>query len=170
MDARHATIDTPLGEITLVAYEGRLTGLYFRHHWYRPAEVTFGPRVPVEEDPLLQRAACQVQGYLMQERTHFDVPISLTGDGYQRRVWELVSRIPRGETTTYGQLAARLGDKTAAQRVGKTVGLNPLCIIVPCHRVIGANGQLTGYAGGLARKKVLLDLEEPALVKAGRLF
>ena len=78
--------------------------------------------------------------------------------------------VPCGETTTYGRIASRLGDRTMAYRVGQAVGANPLCIVVPCHRVIGANGALTGYAGGLRRKQTLLALEEPAPVNAGRLF
>jgi methylated-DNA-[protein]-cysteine S-methyltransferase len=85
-------------------------------------------------------------------------------------VWQLLSTIPYGETVTYGELAAALGDGTTAQGVGQTVGRNPLCVVVPCHRVIGRNGQLTGYAGGLERKQFLLELEEPSEVKEARLF
>ncbi|GAA1618148.1 hypothetical protein GCM10009744_00900 [Kribbella alba] len=85
-------------------------------------------------------------------------------------MWALLDEIPFGETTTYGELAERLGDQTLAQQVGKAVGQNPLSIVVPCHRVVGKDGKLTGYAGGLKRKQFLLDLEEPATVKAGRLF
>jgi methylated-DNA-[protein]-cysteine S-methyltransferase len=100
----------------------------------------------------------------------FDLPLAVDGDEFQRRVWAMLDEIPFGETTTYGELAERLGDKALAQRVGQAVGHNPLSIVVPCHRVVGKDGKLTGYAGGLKRKQFLLDLEEPAAVKSERLF
>ena len=101
----------------------------------------------------------------------FDLPIELSGDEFQRQVWALLDEIPFGETTTYGELAERLGDKSLAQEVGQAVGHNPVSIIVPCHRVLGKNGKLTGYAGGLKRKQKLLDLESAASPAASdRLF
>jgi methylated-DNA-[protein]-cysteine S-methyltransferase len=96
--------------------------------------------------------------------------LAAEGDAFQRAVWDIVHDIPFGETTTYGRIAEQLGDRTLAQKVGQAVGANPLSIFVPCHRVLGSNGSLTGYAGGLSRKKALLELEEPAQVSAGRLF
>jgi methylated-DNA-[protein]-cysteine S-methyltransferase len=98
------------------------------------------------------------------------MPLAAAGDTFQRLVWDEVAAIPRGQTTTYGRIAEQLGDRGLAYRVGQAVGANPLCIFVPCHRVVGANGALTGYAGGLQRKQALLELEEPAEVSAGRLF
>lgn len=98
------------------------------------------------------------------------MPFDAAGDAFQHAVWSIVTEIPFGETTTYGAIAERLGDKTLSYRVGQAVGANPLCVFVPCHRVLGANGKLTGYAGGLKRKQALLELEEPAHVAAGRLF
>jgi methylated-DNA-[protein]-cysteine S-methyltransferase len=92
------------------------------------------------------------------------------GDDFQQRVWAILREIPYGTTTTYGAIAGRLGDKALAQRVGQAVGRNPLSIVVPCHRVVGSNGWLTGYAGGLERKRRLLDLEQPMDARAGRLF
>jgi methylated-DNA-[protein]-cysteine S-methyltransferase len=169
MNTRHAVINSPLGELTLVADEA-LTGVYFRHHWRRPAEDTFGPRVDADSDTVLSEARIQLTGYLAGDRHDFDLPISLRGDDAQKRVWALVTTIPFGETVTYGELAESLADGTTAQEVGQTVGRNPLSIIVPCHRVVGRNGQLTGYAGGLKRKQFLLELEEPSEVKAARLF
>jgi methylated-DNA-[protein]-cysteine S-methyltransferase len=170
MNTRHAVIDGPLGELTLVAEDDVLTGLYFRSHWYRPAETTFGPRVDAASDKLLAEAQNQLGHYLAGHRHDFDLPAGLRGDDTQRRVWQLLTTIPFGETVTYGELAAVLADGTTAQEVGQAVGRNPLSIVVPCHRVVGKNGQLTGYAGGLKCKQFLLELEEPSEVKAARLF
>ncbi|HEY0225166.1 MAG TPA: methylated-DNA--[protein]-cysteine S-methyltransferase, partial [Mycobacterium sp.] len=98
------------------------------------------------------------------------LPVSLVGDPRRRRIWDLLPGIGYGQTKTYGELAAELGDGTTAYEVGQAVGRNPLSIVVPCHRVVGKDGSLTGYAGGLKRKRFLLELEEPAPVAAGRLF
>ncbi|HJT90607.1 MAG TPA: methylated-DNA--[protein]-cysteine S-methyltransferase [Mycobacterium sp.] len=170
MNVRHAVVDSALGELTLVAADDALTGVYFRHHWYRPAADTFGPRVDAETDDLLASTHIQVTDYLAGERRDFELPINLHGDDTQRRVWALLTSIPYGDTVTYGELAAVLADGTTAQEVGQAVGRNPMSIVVPCHRVVGKNGQLTGYAGGLERKQFLLELEEPAEVRAARLF
>jgi methylated-DNA-[protein]-cysteine S-methyltransferase len=166
MTTRHTRIETILGELTLVADGDTLTGLYFPHHWYRPAIVG----AFVSGDPFFAGVASQLDDYLAGRRTSFDLPVALAGDEFQRRVWDLLTEIPYGSTTTYGALAARLGDPTLARLVGQAVGRNPVSIVVPCHRVVGKDGRLTGYAGGLRRKQQLLDLEEPALAKAGRLF
>jgi methylated-DNA-[protein]-cysteine S-methyltransferase len=170
MNTRHAVIDSPLGELTLVADDDALTGVYFPHHWHRPAEATFGPRIDADTDTLLTEAQRQLTDYLAGDRNDFDLPTRLRGDDAKKRVWALLTTIPFGETVTYGELAAALADGTTAQEVGQAVGRNPLSIIVPCHRVLGRNGQLTGYAGGLKRKQFLLELEEPSEVKAARLF
>jgi methylated-DNA-[protein]-cysteine S-methyltransferase len=170
MNTRHAVIDSPLGALTLVAEDDALTGLYFRHHWYRPTAEALGRRVDAKTDVLLAAAQAQLTDYLAGRRHGFNLPTRLNGDEAQERVWHLLSTIPYGETITYGELAAAVGDGTNAREVGQSVGRNPLSIIVPCHRVIGRNGQLTGYAGGLKRKQFLLELEEPSEVKAARLF
>ncbi len=170
MNTRHAIIDTAIGELTLVATDDAISGLYFAHHWTNPDRDAFGPRVDVHADLLLDTARSQLEDYFAGERTSFDLPTAATGDDFQRRVWAMLAEIPFGATTTYGELADRLGDKTLAQAVGQAVGHNPLSIIVPCHRVVGKDGKLTGYAGGLSRKQFLLELEEPATVAAGRLF
>jgi methylated-DNA-[protein]-cysteine S-methyltransferase len=162
MTTRHAVIDSPLGELTLVADNEALVGLYFRNHWYRPATNTFGPRIDAESDELLAETRTQLTDYLAGKRTGFDLPITLRGSAEQQRVWRRLTGIPYGETVTYGELATSLNDGSTPKDVGQAVGRNPLSIIVPCHRVIGKNGQLTGYAGGLHRKRFLLDLEEPA--------
>ncbi len=171
MSNRHAIVSTELGDLTLVAADDALIGVYFPHHWVKPDPATLGEAVNVDEDPVLAQARRQLDEYLAGERDDFDLPITLQGgDEFQRRVWAMLDEIPRGETTTYGELAERLGDKQLAQLVGQAVGRNPVSIIVPCHRVVGKDGKLTGYAGGLKRKQFLLDLEEPATVKAARLF
>lgn len=170
MNTRHAVIDSPLGELTLVAQDDALTGLYFRHHWYRPAADTLGPRVDAASDELLANAQTQLTEYLAGHRTGFNLPTRLNGDAAQQRIWHLLSTIPYGETITYGELADAVADSTTAREVGQSVGRNPLSIILPCHRVVGRNGQLTGYAGGIKRKQYLLELEEPSEVEAARLF
>lgn len=170
MYTRHAIVDTHLGKVTLVASDDSIVGLYFPRHWYKPAEDTFGAPVNASTDALLAAARSQLDDYLDGARTSFDLPTATHGDPFQERVWALLNEIPFGETTTYGALAEELGDKSLAQLVGQAVGRNPLCVIVPCHRVVGTDGKLTGYAGGLKRKQFLLDLEEPAIVKAGKPF
>jgi methylated-DNA-[protein]-cysteine S-methyltransferase len=170
MNTRHAIIDTAIGDLTLVATDDAIIGLYFAHHWTNPDRDAFGPRVDAHDDHLLDIARIQLDEYLAGERTSFDLPTTANGDEFQQRVWAMLEQIPFGATTTYGELAERLGDKTLAQAVGQAVGHNPLSIIVPCHRVVGKDGKLTGYAGGLSRKQFLLELEEPATVAAARLF
>ena len=170
MNTRHAVIDGPLGELTLVADGGALIGVYFRHHWYRPSIDTFGPRVDAGDDAVLAEARTQLNEFLAGDRARFDLPTKADGDDLQRRIWDRLTAIPYGETVTYGELALELADGTTAQQVGTAVGRNPLSIVVPCHRVVGKDGKLTGYAGGLERKKFLLDLEEPADIRAARLF
>jgi methylated-DNA-[protein]-cysteine S-methyltransferase len=170
MITRHTLVDTQLGKVTLVTSGSALTGLYFPHHWYKPAEDTFGQRVSLDGDSLLSDAAQQLVSYLNGTRTTFDLSLEAAGDTFQQQVWALLQDVPFGETTTYGALAQKLGDRSLAQSVGQAVGRNPLCVFIPCHRVLGSDGSLAGYAGGLRRKRFLLALEEPALVKAGRLF
>lgn len=164
--ATNTIIDSPLGQLTLVAADGRLTGVYFPHHWYRPDPGTFGRRC----DEGFDEARRQLGQYLAGERKHFDLPLDTRGDEFQHGVWDLIRGIPYGQTVTYGDLARQLGGQAQARDVGAAVGQNPLCVIVPCHRVVGKDGRLTGYAGGLARKRLLLDLEERATQQSARLF
>jgi methylated-DNA-[protein]-cysteine S-methyltransferase len=167
---RHALIETPLGALTVVAAGDFITGIYFPKHWYPPAADAIGVRVEAANDQLLAAAAVQLNDYLDGKSTTFDLPIATHGDEFQESVWAMLKEIPFGGTTTYGELAERLGNKALAQRVGQAVGRNPLSIVVPCHRVVGADGKLTGFAGGLARKQTLLALEEPEPVRAAKLF
>ncbi|MGW1996271.1 methylated-DNA--[protein]-cysteine S-methyltransferase [Embleya sp. NPDC001921] len=170
MNTRHAIVDTTLGGLIVVAARDAVVGLYFPHHWYMPPEESLGVRVEHRDDPLLAAAATQLTEYLAGERTSFDLPLATHGDPFQERVWAMLREIPFGETTTYGALAERLGNRALAQSVGQAVGHNPISIIVACHRVVGSDGKLTGFAGGLERKRRLLDLEESESTKAARLF
>jgi methylated-DNA-[protein]-cysteine S-methyltransferase len=154
----HKTIETPIGELTLVAADGVLGGIYFPGHWHMPAPEVFGER----SEHGLEPAERQLAEYFAGERTAFELETTLSGDEFQHRVWALIDRIPYGRTTTYGEMARELGDPALARDVGAAVGRNPISIVVPCHRVVGSDGKLTGYAGGLERKRFLLDLESPA--------
>ncbi len=166
MPVTHTAIDSPIGELTLVAQDGSLTGVYFPHHWYRPGPATFGDRA----DAGFGEVKRQLAEHFAGDRERFDLPLDPHGDAFQHQVWELISRIPYGQTTTYGDMAKELGEGTLAKDVGAAVGRNPLSVIVPCHRVVGKDGSLTGYAGGLTRKRFLLHLEEPAAADSGKLF
>jgi methylated-DNA-[protein]-cysteine S-methyltransferase len=155
MSTTHTTIASPLGELILVAEDGALSGVYFPGHWTKPDPATFGERSErgfgeVEE---------QLAEYFAGERTSFELATSAAGNAFQRQVWDLLDRIPYGQTTTYGRLASELGSARLARTVGQAVAHNPLSVVVPCHRVVGKDGMLTGYAGGLRRKRFLLDLE-----------
>ncbi|MFC8519178.1 methylated-DNA--[protein]-cysteine S-methyltransferase [Streptomyces sp. NPDC057257] len=158
---QHTVIDSPYGPLTLVAEDGLLCGLYMTEQRHRPPEETFGGR----DESLFAEAEEQLEAYFKGELTEFTLQLSLNGTPFQRTVWDQLRRIPYGETRTYGQLADALGKPAASRAVGLANGRNPIGIIVPCHRVVGANGSLTGYGGGLARKQQLLDFES-----AGSLF
>lgn len=151
----HSVIDSPIGPLTLVSDGDALTGVYMAEHTHRPDSTAFGPR----DDRVLAEAAAQLGEYFAGQRTGFDLRVELHGTPFQRRVWAELTRIGYGETISYGQLAARLGQPTASRAVGLANGRNPVSIVVPCHRVIGAGGSLTGYGGGVERKRFLLDLE-----------
>jgi methylated-DNA-[protein]-cysteine S-methyltransferase len=171
MTVTHTVASTPLGDLTLVADDGVLTGVFFPHHWHRPDPAGFGER----DDTGFAAVLAQLEEYLAGQRTSFDLPVRADGDEFQHRVWDLIAAIPYGETASYGELARRLGDGAAAKDVGSATGRNPLSVVVPCHRVVGKDGSLTGYAGGLKRKRFLLDLESAragagAGAGSGRLF
>lgn len=155
---RHAIIETAIGEMIVVAAGEALVGVYFPGHWRKPT-LAFGPRVAAGSDALLAAAERQLTDYAAGQRTTFDLPTATRGDAFQERIWALLREIPFGATVTYGDLADRFGDRRLAREVGQAVGGNPLSVIVPCHRVIGKDGALVGYAGGLERKQALLALE-----------
>lgn len=151
-------LKTPIGELTLTASDTALTGVHFpssRHG--RPAGVT-------GRNEILDTACEQLSEYFAGTRTEFDVPLEVSGSEFEHRVWNLLRAIPYGSTTSYGALAQRLGDLTLARAVGAANGKNPIPIIVPCHRVIGANGDLTGFGGGIERKRWLLQHEGTLLI------
>ena len=162
--AVHTVLATKVGELTVVREGGSLTGLYFRRHWPRPDRSAFGAR----GDEGFEEASRQLGEFLAGDRSAFDLPLTVRGSEFDRRVWELVAGVPYGETTTYGEVARSLGAGTEPRDVGAAVGRNPLCIIIPCHRVVGATGKLTGYAGGLGRKRALLEIEYAGTLRAGR--
>ncbi|MCS0600017.1 methylated-DNA--[protein]-cysteine S-methyltransferase [Streptomyces sp. LP11] len=158
---RHTVIDSPYGPLTLVAdADGALCGLYMAGQRHRPPEESFGP--PDRGPRCFGEAEEQLTAYFAGELTEFTVQLALCGTPFQRSVWTQLSRIPYGETRTYGQLAHTLGNTGASRAVGLANGRNPVGIIVPCHRVLGTGGALTGYGGGLDRKRRLLDFERGA--------
>lgn len=153
----YTRLESPLGELLLTGSDGKLTGLSF-------ADAPHAPKIAPgwierENAPLFARARRQLEEYASGEREQFDLPIGLAGTPFQLRVWQAIRAIPFGETVTYGEIARRIGFTRAVRAVGTALGRNPLCWIVPCHRVVGRDGSLTGYAGGLGRKEALLAFE-----------
>jgi methylated-DNA-[protein]-cysteine S-methyltransferase len=181
-------VESPVGRLRLVAHDGALTGVDFLDDYDTLAGADFLDDVPAlpqdaavaaryadraarrppgerdDDDPLLREVAEQLKAYFALERESFDVPLAPVGTAFQLRVWELLRQIPYGTTAGYGELAGRLGlTGHGARAVGLANGRNPIAIVVPCHRVVGADGRLVGYGGGVARKRYLLDLEQGAL-------
>jgi methylated-DNA-[protein]-cysteine S-methyltransferase len=154
----HVTLGSPVGPLTLVARDGALVGLYMHAQRHRPGEAVFGLAGDPEAEPFTA-AASQLSAYFAGELTSFDLPLRPAGTAFQQKVWMALSDIPYGQTITYGELAAGIGSPAASRAVGLANGKNPISIVVPCHRVIGTDGSLTGYGGGLERKRFLLDLE-----------
>lgn len=149
--------DSPLGPVRLAASATGLCGLWFEGQRHQPDPSDWPA---ASQHPLLQQARQQLQDYFAGRRTVFDVALDMQGGtAFQQAVWQALLKIPSGSYSSYGALAARIGQPAAARAVGAAVGRNPLSIFVPCHRVLGAGGTLTGYAGGLARKQALLQLE-----------
>ena len=150
---RHTIVDSPLGPLTLVESDGALAGLYMTDHRHMPA-------IPGERhDALLPDLQEQLSSYFARELKEFDVRIAVAGTPFQQRVWAGLAQIPYGETWSYAELAEHIGSPKAVRAVGLANGKNPVSIVVPCHRVVGSDGSLTGYGGGLERKQALLDLE-----------
>ncbi len=149
----YAVIDSPVGPLTLVERAGALAGIYLTQHRHQP------PLQGARDDRLLPEAQAQLAAYFTGDLTDFDLPLCVGGTAFQQQVWQALATIPYGQTWTYGQLADAIGNPRAVRAVGLANGRNPVSIVVPCHRVVGANGSLTGYGGGLERKKWLLDHE-----------
>jgi methylated-DNA-[protein]-cysteine S-methyltransferase len=156
----HAVIDSPIGPLTLIGRDGRLVGVLMEEMRHEPDAATLGDAVPVDSDPVLAAGADQLNAYFRGELTSFDLPLMLDGTPFQQTVWSGLRDIPYGETLSYGELAMRIGQPSASRAVGLANGRNPVAIVVPCHRVIGADGSLTGYGGGMDRKRFLLGLEQ----------
>ncbi|TYB49231.1 methylated-DNA--[protein]-cysteine S-methyltransferase [Actinomadura chibensis] len=169
MEPTRVVLDSPVGDLTLVAVDGGLAGLYMEVQRHRPPEESLGVPGDPEDEPFAS-AAEQLSAYFAGDLTEFDLPLNLQGTPFQQRVWTALQQIPYGETTTYGQLAAELGKPSASRAVGLANGRNPISVIVPCHRVVGANGDLTGYGGGLDRKRYLLDFERKTRTTVEPLF
>jgi len=151
-------LTTPIGELTLTASETALTGVYFPSSRHGPPPIASGRESgPAAE--ILTRARQQLAEYFARARMTFDLPLAAEGTEFEHRVWDLLRTIPFGATTSYGEIARKLGDARNARAVGTANGKNPIPIIVPCHRVIGANGDLTGFGGGIERKRWLLEHE-----------
>lgn len=143
--------DTPVGPLLLESDGAALTGLWFG---VKPV-----PGERDDDDPVLVEAVAQLRAYFARDLKEFDLPLAPRGTPFQVAVWEQLRRIPYGETISYGELARRVGNPSASRAVGAANGRNPIAIVVPCHRVIGANGTLTGFGGGMDAKRTLLDLE-----------
>jgi methylated-DNA-[protein]-cysteine S-methyltransferase len=151
----YRTIDSPIGPLSLAGNGRVLTNLRMIDQTHEPCRTDWVPN-----DQAFPGAVDQLHAYFAGERTHFDLELSLAGSDFQRRVWHALLAIPYGETRSYGQIAEQIGASGAARAVGLANGRNPIAIIVPCHRVIGASGSLIGYGGGLDRKRALLELEK----------
>ncbi|MEU4266351.1 methylated-DNA--[protein]-cysteine S-methyltransferase [Streptomyces sp. NPDC026092] len=165
-DVRHTVIDSPYDALTLVAVDGVLSRIHMTGQRHRPAEETFGAPDPRPFGETVR----QLDAYFAGELNRFELPLKLIGTPFQLRVWELLCRIPYGETRSYGELAEELGNPGASRAVGLANGKNPVSIVVPCHRVVGASGSLTGYGGGLDRKRRLLAFESGAAAPEDALF
>lgn len=156
----HTVTDSPIGPLTLIAHDGRLAGVLMEITRYDPGKQERGEAVAAGAEPVLDAAAAQLDAYFAGELTAFGLPLALDGTAFQRTVWAALQDIPYGETISYGEMARRIGQPSASRAVGLANGRNPVSIVVPCHRVIGADGSLTGYGGGMERKRFLLGLEQ----------
>lgn len=152
----HVTVESPIGPLTIVAEDGMITGLFM--DMPEPDRPALGLPGDPRDEPFAA-AAAQLSAYFDGRLTTFDLPLSPAGTEFQRTVWARLRAIPYGQTVSYGELARRVGNPAASRAVGLANGRNPIAIVVPCHRVIGADGSLTGYGGGLDRKRFLLALE-----------
>jgi methylated-DNA-[protein]-cysteine S-methyltransferase len=152
----HTVVESPIGPLTAVREDGVLVGLYFD----LPGRPLPADRLGCRDDVGLADVSAQLREYFAGDRSAFDLALRPSGNDFLLGVLAQMGRIPYGETRSYGELAGALGDRTLAQAVGVACGRNPLPVLIPCHRVIGADGSLVGFGGGLARKRFLLDLEQ----------
>lgn len=157
---------SPVGTLKLIASDRGLTAVLWEND--PPKRVRLAESIPSAEHPVLQQSVQELSEYFAGTRSDFSIPLEPQGTEFQRKVWTALTEIPYGKTWSYGELAKRIGNAKASRAVGAANGKNPISIIVPCHRVIGTGGQLTGFAGGLPAKKFLLSLEvaRPAHLKS----
>lgn len=160
----HTVMDSPIGPLVLVNQDGAVAGLYMDAHRRQPGDASYGDR----DDAALPALREQLAAYFAGDLEDFDVLVQVQGSEFQRRVWAVLGTIPYGQTWTYGELAAHLGQPTASRAVGLANGRNPVSIVVPCHRVVGSSGSLTGYGGGVERKRWLLEHEQNNQTLFGR--
>ncbi len=156
--------DAPVDEITITSNGLCITGIYMESHRHGPSTIIVEDWELTPDDKLLSDAAQQLISYMAGDLTIFHLPVELVGTEFQKRVWQQLTQIPYGTTISYGELAKRIGNVNASRAVGLANGKNPVSIVVPCHRVIGANGKLVGYGGGIERKIYFLDLERKGKV------
>lgn len=172
MVTTYAVVPAPFGQVTVGVSDGAVTDVRFPHADGSAATDDLGERADPADDPVLAEAVRQLTAYLAGELRDFDLPLRYRGSAFRQRVWDGLRAVPYGTTTTYGALATAVGldPRTTARAVGAANGANHLPIVVPCHRVIGADGMLTGFSGGLERKRELLALEARVASGAGTLF
>jgi methylated-DNA-[protein]-cysteine S-methyltransferase len=156
------TMPSPVGVLTLVAGETGLAAVLWEND--DPKRVSLHPREESPDHPVLLETERQLAEYFAGRLQHFDLPLEFHGTEFQKKVWAALTRIPFGETRTYAQIAVEIGSAAAVRAVGAANGRNPISIVAPCHRVIGSNGKLTGFAGGLEVKSFLLNLESRSLL------
>ncbi len=154
---RWCRIETPLGAVRIVARGDAIAGVWFDGQKYDAVPGAAWREAP--NDPMLRDAARQLKEYFAGRRARFDLALAPRGTAFQQSVWREIAMVPAGRTASYGDLARRIGRPSAVRAVGAAVGRNPLSLVVPCHRIVGSDGSLTGYAGGLERKRSLLALE-----------
>jgi methylated-DNA-[protein]-cysteine S-methyltransferase len=155
----HVIVASPIGPLTIVAQGGAIAALYMDAQRHAPGPAAFGLPGDAGDEPFTA-AARQLDAYFGGQLTEFDLPLALAGTDFQRMVWAGLRDVPYGQTVSYGELAHRIGRPAASRAVGLANGKNPVAIVVPCHRVIGSDGSMTGYGGGLDRKRFLLALEQ----------
>lgn len=156
----YTTVASPVGKLTLVARDNRLAAILWEHD--KPERVSLGPMTPGGNEPILQETQKQLAEYFAGQRTQFELELDFQGTPFQKQVWNALLAIPYGQTRSYQQIATQLGNPKACRAVGAANGKNPISIVAPCHRVVGSNGALTGFAGGMAAKAILLELERRA--------
>ncbi len=162
---QYRTVDSPVGPLTLAGRDGRLRHLRMVDQTYEPSREGW-----MADDSAFADAVAQLEAYFAGDLIEFELDLELMGTDFQRRVWAALLTIPYGETRSYGEIASQIGSPGGSRAVGLANGHNPIGIIVPCHRVIGANGSLTGYGGGIHRKKSLLEMERNRMAPVATLF